>query len=149
MAAPFGTEEDLLLRFGVQGPEWIPDANGNPQLTEKGQADFMPWRNLVAPAPVAFVPGNAPEFPQLLQDWERQLAAGRHRGCQRRAGLADVCVQRGATANRVLGDGLTDIVTGRRALSEYDGLVREWLSAVGTTAKKEYEDAYAAAQSTT
>src|SRR5438477_2193337 len=30
--------------------------------------------NIVAPAPVAFVPGNAPEFPALLQDWEKQLA---------------------------------------------------------------------------
>jgi putative aldouronate transport system substrate-binding protein len=146
LAAPFGTEEDLLLRFGVQGSEWAPDQNGNPQFTDKGRADFMPWRNIVAPAPVAFLPITTPEFPTLLQDWERQLAP---------VGIEDASVglvsrtyaQKGATANRTLGDGLTDIVTGRRPMGDYDQLVKDWLAAVGTTAKAEYEQAYAAAQS--
>jgi putative aldouronate transport system substrate-binding protein len=145
LAAPFGTEEDLLLRFGVKDVEWTVDPNGNPQFTEKGQADFMPWRNIVAPAPVAFLPVTVPEFPTLLQDWERQLAA---------VGVEDASVglvsrtyaQKGATANRTLGDGLTDIVTGRRPFGDYDGLVKDWLAAVGTTAKMEYEQAYAAAR---
>lgn len=145
LAAPFGTEEDLLLRFGVKDVEWVPDANGNPQFTDKGQADFMPWRNLVAPAPVAFLPVTAPEFPTLVQDWERQLNA---------VGVEDASVglvsrtfaQKGATAARSLGDGFNDIVTGRRQLSDYDGLVMDWMSTVGTTAKSEYEKAYADAQ---
>jgi hypothetical protein len=55
--------------------------------------------------------------------------------------------QKGATANRTLGDGFDDIVTGRQPMSDYDGLVKDWLGAVGTTAKAEYEQAYAAAQS--
>lgn len=146
LAAPFGTEEDLLLRFGVKDVEWVPDANGNPQFTDKGQADFMPWRNIVAPAPVAFLPVIAPEFPTLLQDWERQLNA---------VGVEDASVglvsrtfaQKGATAARTLGDGFNDIVTGRRPLSDYDSLVKDWMGTVGTTAKAEYEQAYAAAQS--
>jgi putative aldouronate transport system substrate-binding protein len=53
--------------------------------------------------------------------------------------------QKGATANRTLGDGLDDIVTGRRPMGDYDGLVKDWLAAVGATAKAEYEQAYAAA----
>lgn len=106
----------------------------------------MPWRNIVGPAPVAFLPVNAPEFPTLLQQWEGKLAP---------VGVEDASVglvsrtyaQKGATANRVLGDGLSDIVTGRRPLSDYDGLVKDWLNAVGNTAKTEYQQAYAAAQS--
>ncbi len=145
LAAPFGTEEDLLLRFGVKDAEWVLGPGGNPQFTDKGQADFMPWRNIVAPAPVAFLPVQAPEFPTLLQDWEKQLLA---------VGVEDASVglvsrtyaQKGATANRTLGDGFNDIVTGRRPLSDYDSLVKDWLGAVGTTAKTEYEQAYAAAQ---
>jgi putative aldouronate transport system substrate-binding protein len=146
LAAPFGTEEDLVLRFGVKDVEWIPNESGSPQFTEKGQADFMPWRNIVAPAPVAYLPVNAPEFPGLLQQWESQLAA---------VGVEDASVglasrtyaQKGATANRTLGDGFDDIVTGRRPLSDYDGLVKDWLVTVGTTAKAEYEQAYLATQS--
>ncbi|MBV9579936.1 MAG: hypothetical protein JO057_15205 [Chloroflexi bacterium] len=146
MAAPFGTEEDLLLRFGVQDVEWTPDANGSPQFTDKGMTDFMPWRNIVAPAPVAYLPVTAPEFPTLLQQWEMELAA---------VGVEDASVglvsrtyaQKGATANRTLGDGFDDIVTGRRPFSDYDGLVKDWLDAVGTTAKTEYQQAYTDAQS--
>jgi putative aldouronate transport system substrate-binding protein len=146
LAAPFGTEEDLLLRFGVKDIEWT-DAGGNgPLFTDKGKADFMPWRNIVAPAPVAYLPVNAPEFPALLQQWESQLAA---------VGVEDASVglvsrtyaQKGATANRTLGDGFDDIITGRRPFSDYDGLVKDWLDNVGTTAKTEYQQAYTAAQS--
>jgi putative aldouronate transport system substrate-binding protein len=145
LAAPFGTEEDLLLRFGVKDVEWVADPNGNPQFNDKGQADFMPWRNIVAPAPVAFVPGNAPEFPALLQEWEKQLApVGVEDGS---VGLVSrTYAQKGATANRTLGDGLTDIVTGRRPFSDYDSLVQDWLGAVGNMAKAEYAQAFAAAQ---
>jgi putative aldouronate transport system substrate-binding protein len=146
LAAPFGTEEDLLLRFGVKGSEWTEDSPAGPVFTDKGKADFMPWRNIVAPAPVAYLPVVAAEFPNLLQDWEKQLAA---------VGVEDASVglvsrtyaQKGATANRTLGDGLNDIVTGRRPFGDYDGLVKDWLDAVGTTAKAEYQQAYTAAQS--
>jgi putative aldouronate transport system substrate-binding protein len=146
LAAPFGTEEDLLLRFGVKGSEWTEDSPAGPVFTDKGKADFMPWRNIVAPAPVAYLPVVAQEFPNLLQDWEKQLAA---------VGVEDASVglvsrtyaQKGATANRTLGDGLNDIVTGRRPFSDYDGLVKDWLDNVGTTAKTEYQQAYTAAQS--
>jgi putative aldouronate transport system substrate-binding protein len=146
LAAPFGTEEDLLLRFGVKGTEWTEDSPAGPVFTDKGKADFMPWRNIVAPAPVAYLPVVAQEFPNLLQDWEKQLAA---------VGVEDASVglvsrtyaQKGATANRTLGDGLNDIVTGRRPFSDYDGLVKDWLDNVGTTAKTEYQQAYTAAQS--
>jgi putative aldouronate transport system substrate-binding protein len=145
LAAPFGTEEDLLLRFGVKDVEWTSDANGSPLINEKGMADLMPWRQIVAPAPVAYLPVNAPEFPTLLQQWEQQLAD---------VGVEDASVglvsrtyaQKGATANRTLGDGFDDIITGRRPFSDYDQLVKDWLDAVGTTAKNEYQQAYTAAQ---
>ena len=146
LAAPFGTEEDLLLRFGVKDVEWTLNENGSPQFTEKGQADFMPWRNIVGPAPVAYLPVNAPEFPTLLQQWESDLAA---------VGIEDASVglvsrtyaQKGATANRTLGDGFDDIITGRRPLTDYDSLVKDWLAGVGSAARSEYEQAYATAQS--
>src|SRR5258708_1126119 len=67
LAAPFCPQGALLLRFRLKDVEWISNESGSPQFTEKGQADFMPWRNIVAPAPHAYLPGNAPEFPGLLQ----------------------------------------------------------------------------------
>ena len=146
LAAPFGTEEDLLLRFGVKDVEWTPDANGSPQFTDKGQADFMPWRNIVAPAPVAYLPVNAPEFPTLLQQWERQLAA---------VGVEDASVglvsrtyaQKGRDRQSHPGRWLR---RHRHRPPAVERLRRsgQGLAATpsGTTAKIEYEQAYAAAQ---
>jgi hypothetical protein len=69
-------------------------------VNQKGQADFMPWRNITAP--VAYVPVAVWEFPGLIQQWESELAP---------VGIEDASVglvsrtyaQKGATANRTLG----------------------------------------------
>ena len=55
----------------------------------------------------------------------------------------------------ILSKRLRDIMDGRpvrwaearNLIGDYDGLVKDWLAAVGTTAKAEYEQAYTAAQS--
>ena len=144
IAAPFGSEEDLLLRYGVKDVDYQLDPDGNPIVTDKGRADNVPWRNIVAPAPVLYVPGQ-PNFPPPLQGDEAALAA---------VAVEDASVgyvsrtyaSKGAAANRTIGEGLSDIVTGRRPMNDYDTIVKEWLDAVGTVAKNEYAQAYAAAQ---
>jgi putative aldouronate transport system substrate-binding protein len=39
--APFESQEYLLLYYGVEGPEWTYDAQGNPRQTEQGAKDVM------------------------------------------------------------------------------------------------------------
>jgi putative aldouronate transport system substrate-binding protein len=41
------------------------------------------------------------------------------------------------------GDGVTDIITGRRNLSDYDDLLKNWRAAGGDAAKTEFQQAYA------
>jgi putative aldouronate transport system substrate-binding protein len=45
-AAPFGSQEDLLLTYGVEGADYKLDSNGNPVTTERwaGDAYNAPWR---------------------------------------------------------------------------------------------------------
>ena len=144
LAAPCGSEEDLLLRYGYQDVDYRFDDKGNPVPTDAGRANVLPWRNLAAPAPILYVPVSS-EFPTILQPNEKALLA---------VGVEDASVglysktyaSKGATANRDIGDGLTDIVAGRRPMSDYDNIVKTWLSAVGTDSKKEYAQAYAAAK---
>ena len=45
----------------------------------------------------------------------------------------------------VWSDGMRDIILGRKQMSEYDTIVKEWKSNVGDTIRKEYTDAMAAA----
>lgn len=43
-------------------------------------------------------------------------------------------------ADQAVLDGVNDIITGRRPLSDFDGLVKDWQKAVGNQLKSEYND---------
>jgi putative aldouronate transport system substrate-binding protein len=47
-------------------------------------------------------------------------------------------------ANQHFGDGITDIVTGRRSLTDLDALLTQWRSEGGDQVRHEYEEAMAA-----
>jgi hypothetical protein len=49
------------------------------------------------------------------------------------------------TVIQPFGDGITDIVTGRRPAGDLDGLIQAFKSSGGATMRSEYEAAYAAA----
>jgi putative aldouronate transport system substrate-binding protein len=51
----------------------------------------------------------------------------------------------GVTFNATLASGLQDIVTGRRPVTDYDQLVKDWRAAGGDKARSEYEAALATA----
>ena len=53
--------------------------------------------------------------------------------------------RQGVTAVQRFGDGITDIVAGRKPFTEYDGLVKEYLDAAGNQIRQEYEEATAKA----
>ena len=50
---------------------------------------------------------------------------------------------KGFTLTQTMTDGLTDIVVGRRPLSDFDGLVKDWQTNGGETIRKEYMDSIA------
>jgi putative aldouronate transport system substrate-binding protein len=41
-------------------------------------------------------------------------------------------------------DGVRDVILGRKPMSDFDTIVKEWKSSVGDTIRKEYLDAMAA-----
>jgi putative aldouronate transport system substrate-binding protein len=146
LAAPFGTQEHLLINYGLPGVHHTLDANGNPILTDKGIAEITPsWSFVVRPTPVLFDPKSA--------DFARVLQADQVPNIQ--AGLADPTLglysetesTKGATAEQPFLDGLTDVVLGRRPLTDYDQLVRDWQNAGGNQIRAELEQALAASKS--
>ncbi len=55
LSAPFGTEEFLLLKYGVKGTDFDFDDKGNPVQTQKGVADSkVPWWDLAGPPTAIF-----------------------------------------------------------------------------------------------
>ena len=69
LAAPFGSQEDLLLTNGLAGTHYNLDPNGNPIATPAWNADVnnVPWRYVVQHPQVIYFPGAA-DFVQLEYD---------------------------------------------------------------------------------
>ncbi|MBV9597984.1 MAG: extracellular solute-binding protein [Chloroflexi bacterium] len=143
LAAPFGTQEHLLINYGLPDVDHTLDANGNPILTDKGNAEITPsWSFVVRPTPVLFDPKSA--------DFARVLQADQVPNIQ--AGLADPTLGlysetlslKGATAEQPFLDGVTDVVLGRRPLTDFDQLVSDWRNAGGDQIRSELQQSLAA-----
>jgi putative aldouronate transport system substrate-binding protein len=151
IAAPFGSEEYLLINYGVKGRDWEPDSNGNPITTKTGQADMAGistgavsfLSTLTGRYEVLYSPADL-SFAKRIQSFQKILAPlsvedaslGLYSSTQARKGVGLI---------QPFGDGVTDIVTGRRPLADLDGLVKDWRSGGGDASRSDYEKAYAAA----
>ena len=150
IAAPFGSDEYLVVRYGVKGRDWEPDANGNPILTKTGQTDFAS----ITTGTVGFLSTAAgtyqvlyssadPGFAKRIQDYQKILAPMSTEDAS--IGLFSAQqASKGVPLIQSFGEGITDMVTGRRPASDLDGLVSAWRSGGGSTIRSEYEKAYAA-----
>jgi putative aldouronate transport system substrate-binding protein len=151
IAAPFGSEEFLLINYGVKGRDWEPDANGNPITTKTGQIDMagittgaVSFLSTLTGRYQVLYSAADPGFAKRLQNFQKILAPVSVEDAS--LGLYSATqATKGVTLIQPFGDGITDIVTGRRPLSDLAGLVQAWTSAGGNTIRKEYEAAYAAA----
>jgi len=146
LAAPFGSKEDLLLSYGVEGPDYSLDDKGNPVLTERGNPDanYLPFKYVAQRQTVLWLP-DIPDYTKELMAAEKLLLP---------IGISDptsgfvssFAVRQGAAVNQTFSDGVRDIIAGRRQFSDYDQLVKDWVSAGGDTMRKEFQDALAAAK---
>jgi putative aldouronate transport system substrate-binding protein len=151
VAAPFGSDEFLLINYGVKGRDWEPDPNGNPILNKTGQTDLGGISTgsvsflaaLTGRYPVIYSAAD-PTFAKRIQDYQKILAPISVEDAS--LGLFSATqASGGVQLIQPFGDGITDIVAGRRPLSDLDGLVSAWRSAGGDKIKAEYQAAYAAA----
>jgi putative aldouronate transport system substrate-binding protein len=143
VAAPIGSEEYTLLGFGIEGTHFTFDTNGNPVLTDQGKADVaMPWNSTIGntmaqQVPVLYDPNSA-DWPNATQPWEKATQP---------IGVLDPSVglysptgaAKAAVLNSTMADGIADIVTGRRPLSDFDQLVRDWRSNGGDQIRAELQ----------
>jgi putative aldouronate transport system substrate-binding protein len=74
LAAPFGSEEDLLLTSGIKDIDYRLDDRGNPVLTDRGNMDanYVPWKYVVQHPHVIYVP-DIPNYAKTLSEAEQFL----------------------------------------------------------------------------
>jgi putative aldouronate transport system substrate-binding protein len=144
LAAPFGTQEDRWIYYGVPEVDYSLDDRGNPKPTDKGtkDANYVPWRYF-AQRPWVWYDAGLPDFARVLQADEQRYAAN---------GIEDPTVglysptnsSRGAQLTQPFSDGLSEIIRGTRPLSELSTLVADWRSGGGDKIRDEFQQALAA-----
>jgi putative aldouronate transport system substrate-binding protein len=144
-ASPFGSQEDLLLTYGVEGTDYNLDDKGNPVTTDRwaGDAYNPPWRYMAQRHQVMYN-ANYPEITKLTADAESALVP---------IGVSDPTLgfyaptanAKGVTLRIKFNDGLSEILQGRQPLSELDQLVADWRANGGEDIRKEYLTAMTAA----
>ena len=146
LAAPFGSQEDLMLTYGLEGPDYTLDAKGNPRTTPEGvgRAGYVPWR-YIAQHPWVFYQADLPGFAKASHEAEQAtLPLGVDDPTN---GLYSPTIySKGAVANMAFWDGLREIISGHAPMSNFDQLVSDWRNAAGDQVRKEYMDAIAAAK---
>jgi len=146
LAAPFGSQEDLLLTYGLKDQDYKLDDKGNPVPSAQGTANagYVPWR-YIAQHPWVNYQADIPGYAKASFDAEQLLLP---------AGVEDAtngfysatAFGKGTNADTAFYDGVRDIILGRKQMSDYDGLLKTWQQDVGETIRKEYTDAMAAAK---
>jgi len=143
-AAPFGSQEDLLLQYGLPDIDYKMDANGNPVQTSRGPADsiYMGTQFISRHPWTLYYPG-LPDFAKVTQGAERVLLG---------MGIEDVTygyysqtfLTKGRPTEQAFADGVNEILAGHRPLTDYDQLVKDWQSNGGEQMRKEYLELMAA-----
>jgi putative aldouronate transport system substrate-binding protein len=146
LAAPFGSQEDLMLTYGLKDQDYTLDAKGNPKPTTDGvaRAGYVPWR-YIAQHPWVYYQADLPGFAQASHEAETMTIP---------LGLEDPTngfysptqYSKGAVADMSFWDGTREIILGRLPMTNYDTLVKGWQTAAGDQVRKEYTDAMAAAK---
>jgi putative aldouronate transport system substrate-binding protein len=145
LAAPFGSQESLLLEYGVKDIDFAFDAQGNPVKTTQGQADtLVPWVSLAAHPPVLY---NAIDSDFARAAYAEEKAMVPLMLNDPSVGLySPTGASRGGQLIQRFADGLGEIVTGRNPLSNLGQLLRDWRAGGGDQMRREYEQLYAASQ---
>ncbi|MGH2519544.1 MAG: extracellular solute-binding protein, partial [Chloroflexota bacterium] len=149
LGAPFGSQESLMTRYGVEGKDFAFDPQGNPQLTPQGQKDLPgngAWSNLIQQPPVLYSNTHTKEYGQTMYNAEKQDLA---------VGIPDPTVglfsntqsNKGQLLAQLVGGKQTDIIFGRAPLSDWDQLLKDWRAQGGEQVRSEYQLAYAASKS--
>jgi len=141
IASPFGTEEQFLLSFGIEGTHFKREGSSDPVRLPAADTGSPPGIGYIgAQASAVLYSPNSKEMVQKQHDYHKQVLPS---GVQDPTiGLySEAFVTTGATAAAAMNDLQRAIVIGRKPLSEWDSGVDRWRRETGDQQRKEYQDA--------
>ncbi len=142
--APFGSKEWLLNYFGVQDTDFKFNADGAPVMTDQGRSELTAvWRYISSPAYALFSANRSQEFAQVSYAAEQAMIAAMD--VDPTLGLySATAASSGQLAQDTFMSGVSDIIQGRRPVTDLDGLVSDWRNNVGDKMRGEFQTAIAA-----
>jgi putative aldouronate transport system substrate-binding protein len=147
LLAPFFSEEQIFLEYGVEGVHHTVDDNGARVLTELGEQEiglltYFPLIWSSRPEPQAWFFPDAPDEAAYAQELATKILAA---GIDNPAlGLfSPTNVDKAAELDQLQSERIAGIVSGRDDLPALDGLIEEWRSRGGDQIRAEYEQALA------
>jgi putative aldouronate transport system substrate-binding protein len=148
LAAPFGTKEYELINYGVEGTHFTRDKAGNPSVkTDLGKVEGkvnLPVTYIAACPNVLYIPGLEDATKRCYQA-QQDIVPLSVTNPRYAHGLRSATFSaKGAAMNQLITDAVNDIVTGKRAVSDWDSVVKQYMDAGGTGTKAEYAAALAA-----
>jgi putative aldouronate transport system substrate-binding protein len=145
LAAPFGTQEDMLLSYGLKGQDYDLDAANNPVPTRDGRnnAGSMPWPYIAQHPQVNYL-SDVPGFTKALWDAQHVVIPGAVDD-PTNGYYSPTLYGKGFAPTQALIDGLKQIVAGHDTFDNYDNLVKTWQTQTGEQIRREYSQAMASA----
>ncbi|MET8160824.1 extracellular solute-binding protein [Sphaerisporangium sp. NPDC005289] len=135
-AAPFGTKEYELATYGVEGKHFTRDDKGVPQFTDLGRKEAQPTYVFLGGRPIA---ADYVAFPDAVRGsvgW--QNASFKYIEKTPLDGIRDQRPSRMAGLQIPTEDKFTDIMRGRRPVSDVKQIVAEWRRDGGDEAREFY-----------
>lgn len=142
LAAPIGSQEQQLLTYGVEGETFRFDDKGTPVLTAGHENDSaIPW-GFIVNGPMELFDAANPDTVKYRYEGVKDLSpytvkdptAGQY-------SATDATV--GETLTQNIMDTCTSIIAGRKPMSAYDAMVKQWRAQGGDKMRDEYEKALA------
>jgi putative aldouronate transport system substrate-binding protein len=145
LAAPFGSQESLLLEYGVPDADYNLDARGNPIPTDRGIQDsgYVPWR-YIAQHPFTQYQADLPGYAQQVQaDTQAHVPFGIE---DPTLGVySTTASSKNVPLTQKFAEGTVDIVVGRRPMEDFDALVSDWRNGGGDQIRQDFLKALEAA----
>jgi putative aldouronate transport system substrate-binding protein len=141
LAAPFGSQENLLMQYGVKDIDFALDANGTPMRTQKGVQDVsVPWANVNSGPDIIYNANDSKNYATVTYQLQSEAVA---------IGVPNPVVglyspsdaKNGFVLTQRFNDGVNQIIYGRADVNTFDQLVRDWRSGGGDQIRAEYEQA--------
>jgi putative aldouronate transport system substrate-binding protein len=139
LAAPFGSAEYLLARYGVEGTDWTRPAGGDATLTKTGQGE-VPGLGIqyIASAPTVLYYAGQPQATKDLFDFQQKFipmsvqdpTLGMDSKTKARAS--------GALDSKIA-DARHAVMRGQQPVSSWDDVMKDWRAAGGDQIRQELE----------